>query len=258
MSAWFSLQEALQRHVLLDDDDIVDQLVTPRKGVLDDRLAVYTNAYRWRLIDALRKEYPLLCTHLGEETFAELSTAYIEEYPSRFYAISEFTKQLPQFLAVHHADQAYLSELAALIRALSLSLESADAPFLNPQALAEVPIQNWPSLCFKMHPSVQCLIFQWNTFLLWKSLVKKTALPRIGKEASYCMVWRKELQSYANGLAPTAYVAFQAFQAGCCFAEVCEAVYASGLSSEAEAATFVAHYLTDGLRDHLFSEVYTL
>jgi hypothetical protein len=258
MPLLLNLQKALQSHLLTDggDGSVADWLLKPVKGVLDDRLAVYANAYRWRLVDALHKEYPPLHTYLGAEAFTELSDAYIDEYPSRFYSISEFTKQLPDFLAVYQPDQAYLSELAALIRALSLSLESADAPLLNQTALVEVSVQNWPSLCFKIHPSVQYLTFQWNTFSLWKTLVQKAALSEICKEVSYCIVWRKELQAYANELTQLEFMTFQAFQAGRCFADVCEVVYGSGLSSEVEAATFVANYLARCLDDHLFSEVY--
>ncbi|MES2998376.1 MAG: DNA-binding domain-containing protein [Pseudomonadota bacterium] len=258
MSSLVSLQEALQSHLLVEDECIADQLIKPIKGILDDRLAVYADAYYLRLIDALQKEYPLLVKYLGEEAFEALSEVYIDEYPSRFYSINDFTKQLPDFLAVYQSKEAYLSELAALMRALSLSLESADASFLHPSALSEIPMQHWPSLCFKTHPSVQCLTFHWNTFYFWKALVQKTALPKLSKESSYCIVWRKELQSYANSLTQAECVVFQAFQAGNCFADVCEAVYADGLSSEAEAATLVANCLTRGLQDHLFSEVYIL
>ncbi|MES2142191.1 MAG: DNA-binding domain-containing protein [Pseudomonadota bacterium] len=292
-----NLQEALQNHLLNEDESITQQLTRPVNGLLADRLAVYANAYRLRLIDALQKEYRLLHTHLGDERFTELSEVYIDEYPSHFYSISDFTKQLPQFLFTYEPEQPYLSELAALIRALSLSLESSDAALLSVNALAEVPMQNWPSLCFKYHPSVQYLTFQWNTFELWKSLVQKTAPPRLysqqlgfrqgaaevsnrnvceihedcepsGNAAesssaksmhqknSYCIVWRKQLQSYANSLTEPEAIAFQALQSGACFADACETLYKSGLSSETEAATLVANCLTRWLNDHLFSEVY--
>ncbi|MCZ6908349.1 MAG: DNA-binding domain-containing protein [Rickettsia endosymbiont of Ixodes persulcatus] len=279
-----NLQQAFQSHLLKDDESIIQQLVWPVNGLLDDRLDVYANAYRWRLIDALQKEYGLLHTYLGDEQFGELAEAYIDEYPSRFYSISGFTRQLPQFLLTLQPEKAYLSELAGLIRALSQSLEAEDAPVLKPTTLAEIPIQNWPSLCFKFHPSVQCLSFQWNTFAFWKALVQKTVPPRLysqqlgfrqvlrncepsgnaaesssaksmHQENSYCIVWRKQLQSYANSLTEQEAVAFQALQLGSCFAESCEAV-AAGCAKEAEAATLVANCITRWLHDHLFSEVY--
>lgn len=256
MSSLVSLQAALQRHLLEDDEQIANELVSPRQGELAERLAVYADGYRWRLIDALQKEYALLYHHLGDDAFTELSEAYIDENPSRFYSISDFTKQLPQFLLKYQPQQGYLSELAHIINALSLSLEAADAQFLDQTALAKMPIQNWPSLCFKYHPSVHYFSFQWNTFSLWKALVQKTAFPTPTRQDSYCIVWRKELQSYANSLAESEAVVFAAFSAGSCFADVCEQVFARGLVGETEAAGLLANCLTRWLNDHLISEVY--
>lgn len=179
MSSLVSLQAALQRHLLEDDEQIANELVSPRQGELAERLAVYADGYRWRLIDALQKEYAPLHHYLGDDAFTELSDAYIDEYPSRFYAIGDFTKQLPQFLLKYQPQQGYLSELAQIINALSFSLEAADAQFLGQAALAKMPIQNWPSLCFKYHPSVHYFSFQWNTFSLWKSLVQKQRFLRL-------------------------------------------------------------------------------
>ncbi|WP_218814768.1 DNA-binding domain-containing protein [Rickettsiella endosymbiont of Dermanyssus gallinae] len=256
MSSLASLQAALQRHLLEDDEQIANELVLPRQGELAERLAVYADGYRWRLIDALQKEYASLHHYLGDDAFTELSEVYLDEYPSRFYSISDFTKQLPQFLLQHQPQQGYLSELAQIISALSLSLEAADAQFLDPTALAKMPLQNWPSLCFKYHPSVHYFSFQWNTFSLWKALVQKTAFPTPTSQNSYCIVWRKELQSYANSLTEPEAVVFAAFSAGSCFADVCELVCARGLVGETEAAALLANCLTRWLNDHLISEVY--
>jgi hypothetical protein len=250
------LQERLQNHLLNDDEAIVQQLTCPFMEQLPQRLGVYAQGYRWRLIDALQKEYSLIHSYLGDEDFVTLSEAYIDAYPSRFYSVSEFTKQLPSFLMKYRSQHPYLSELARLIRALSLSLETKDASILSATVLAEVPLQNWPSLCFTFHPSVQCLSFCWNTFTFWKALVKKTVLPKLCEKSSYCIVWRKELQSYANSLSTLEFAIFQALQAGTCFADACEAVYTSGLASEAEAANWVANCVSTWLNDHWFSEVY--
>lgn len=102
-----NLQQALQNHLLNEDASITQQLTWPVNGLLAERLAVYANAYRWRLMDALQKEYGLLYTYIGDERFAELSEAYIDKYPSRFYSISDFTKQLPQFLLAYEPEQTY-------------------------------------------------------------------------------------------------------------------------------------------------------
>lgn len=256
MSSLVSLQEALQRLLLEDDEQITGALVSPHKGELAERLAVYTEGYRWRLFDALQKDYAQLYYYLGEDPFTALACAYIDKYPSRVHSVNEFTKQFPDFLLEHKTEQRYLGELAQIMRALNLSLEAADVPIVDETLLAQIPLQNWPALCFKYHASVHYFPFQWNTLSLWQALAQKKTCPTLKKENSYCIVWRKELQSYANSLSELEAVVFSAFLAGACFSEVCERVCAQGLVRETEAATLLANCLTWWLKDHLISEVY--
>lgn len=258
MSALANLQEALQTHLLVGDEQILEQLLNPLQGSLHERLAVYANAYDWRLIDALDKEYGLFSKLLGEEAFVALAEAFIEAYPSQFYSIADFSKPLVHFLSEHppYAQQAHLSEIARLIQALIVSLEAADAPTLSHESLQSIPAQNWPSLCFKCHPSVQCFSLAWNSFAMWQALVQEKPVPNPQLEAGYCVVWRKELQSYALTLTEAEAVTLKALQTGACFADVCAAVYDRGFAGETQAAAWAANVLARWLNDHLFSEVY--
>lgn len=256
MPSLADLQFALQKHIREEDDGICDQLIKPLKGSLTDRLSIYANGYYLRFLEVLQQDYPLLYDYLGEDSFTEFADVYSDTYPSRFYSIADFTKQFPQFLAEHRPEQAYLSELAQLTKALGLSLEARDAPVLNRASLSKIPLQSWPSVSFMYHPSVQYLSFQWNTFSLWKALIQKTALPSLKEEPASCIVWRKELQSYALCLTDAECKAFCAFQEGSCFADVCEVVYSSGLIAENEVAVWLASCLTRWLDHHWFSEVY--
>jgi len=59
MSALANLQQVLQTHIMGEDEPILNLLVSPVRGTVHERLAVYSNAYDWRLIDALHQEYGL-------------------------------------------------------------------------------------------------------------------------------------------------------------------------------------------------------
>jgi hypothetical protein len=257
MSALANVQHVLQTHLLEEDEQVLNQLVLPVRGTIHERLAVYSNAYGWRLIDALQQEYGLLAKLLGDEAFTELAEAFIDDYPSQFYSIARFSEPLAQFLVEYlpYSEQPHLSELALLIKALITSLEAADAPFLNFAALASVAEQNWPSLCFKFHPSVQYFSFNYNTYAIWQALVQEKPVPKVQKAESHCVVWRKGLQSYAVALTEVEALVLILFQQGSCFADVCEAVYDKGFMRESEAASFVANLLATWLNNHLFSEV---
>lgn len=257
MSALANLQHDLQTHLIEEDERILNRLVLPVKGTLHERLAVYGNAYAWRLIDALEQEYGLLAKLLGDEAFTELAEAFIDAYPSQFYSIAKFSEPLAQFLREDevYSEQAHLSEIAQLIKALITSLEAADAPCLNFAALANVAEQNWPSLCFKFHPSVQYFNFNYNSYAIWQALVQEKPIPEALMTKSHCVVWRKGLQSYAIALTEAEELVLNLLQQGSCFADVCEAVYDKGFMSESQAANFVGNLLAHWLNNHLFSEV---
>lgn len=257
MSALANLQQVLQTHLLGEDEQILSQLVLPVKGTIHERLAVYSDAYGWRLIDALEQEYGCLAKLLGDEAFMELAEAFIDEYPSEFYSIADFSKPLAQFLSEHptYSEQPHLSELVQLIKALITSLEAADAPCLNFEALAHVAEQNWPSLCFKFHPSVHYFSFNYNSYAIWQALVQEKPVPEVQKTKSHCVVWRKGLQSYAIALTAAEALVLNLLKQGSCFADVCEAVYDKGFMQESQAASFVANLLANWLNNHLFSEV---
>jgi len=47
-----------------------------------DRLGIYRNAYRVRLIEALDDTYPVLHALLGDEVFIALSWEFVADHPS--------------------------------------------------------------------------------------------------------------------------------------------------------------------------------
>lgn len=257
MSALVNLQQVLQTHLMGENEQILDLLVAPVRGNVHERLAVYSNAYDWRLIDALHQEYGLLVKLLGDEVFMELAEAFIDAYPSKYYSIARFSEPLVQFLTEYppYSEKLYLSELTQLIKALITSLEAVDAPCLNFEGLAHVSEQNWPSLCFTFHPSVQYFSFNYNSYAIWQALVQEKPIPEVQLTKSHCVVWRKGLQSYAVALTAAEALVLTLLMQGLCFADVCEAVYAKGFKQESQAANFVANLLANWLDNHLFSEV---
>ncbi|EDP46483.1 DNA-binding domain-containing protein [Rickettsiella grylli] len=258
MSALANVQRAMQTHLMDENGKILNWLVKPVKGTLRERLAVYSNAYIWRLVDALAQEYGVLAQFLGDEAFMALAEAFIDAHPSRVYSISKFSEPFVSFLMDNtpYSEKQYLGELAQLIKALNACLEAADAPCLSVKTLAEIPEQNWPSLCFTFHPSVRYFHFNYNIYAVWQAFVQEKPRPELQKISTYCVVWRKALQSYVTSITEAEALAFMQLSRGSCFADVCEAVYDKGLMQESQTAHFVANLLSKWLNNHLLSGVY--
>jgi hypothetical protein len=257
MSSLYELQQALQNHLRDAESPILSHLKPPYRGAIDERLAVYTNGYRCRLIDALQREYSVLLAYLGNSEFTRFADDFIDTYPSQYYSINDFARQFPEFLAkVLKPTQGYWIELAELSRALNQSVEAKDEPILEQTALQTIPPESWPLVCFRLQASVQILNFKWNTFELWKTWVQEKKLFEPFLQSVHCIVWRKELQSYAHCLTSVEWMLLSGLQNRLCFEQLCEAIYQEGGVDETEAAMQVAQCLTRWLSSHLFSEVY--
>ena len=61
-------------------------------------LAVYVNAYRARLREALAADHPRLAAHLGDERWLALCDAYIDAHPSTARSLRTFGDRLPGFV----------------------------------------------------------------------------------------------------------------------------------------------------------------
>src|SRR5215813_2214703 len=64
-----------------------------------ERVGVYADMYRWRLIEALREDYPRLVVALGDDGFADLVRAYVAARPSCHPSLRHLGTALAGFLA---------------------------------------------------------------------------------------------------------------------------------------------------------------
>lgn len=213
-------------------------------------LAVYRNAYRLRLIEALAADYPKLQLWLGEEAFARLALAYFAAFPSRERSLRWVGKHLPEFLARFDPWRAQpeLSEMALFERTLGLAFDCADADLLTPQTLAQIPTPHWPELRFKLHPSAYLLTLAYPVPQIWQALeakVKPTDCSQLKEPISW-LIWRRELRVFFRSLAAPERFALEAIRAGKALAEVCE-----GLLIQWEQIGDVARYVAELLKQWL-------
>jgi hypothetical protein len=200
------------------------------------RLAIYREAYRGRLIDALRSNYPVLHRVLGDEAFAVLAIDYLASYPSQERSIRWFGHRLAAWLdeRLRSDPQALphpaLPDLARMEWAIGLSFDAADDAPLSREALAARAPGDWPGLRFKGHPSAAVVSLAWDVEPLWRSL---TDDPDAGTEppashAHRLLVWRQGLDSRWRSLPADEADALEACLCGCPFGAVCEQVAGAG------------------------------
>ncbi len=253
MSQLRNIQQHLQSHLLTNDDLINAQVFEPSQGSVADRLAIYNNGYRWRLYEILDIYYPILAKVMGAEAFEKLRVVYLEIHPSRHYSIDLFGQYLPEFLktAAPYNQQLFLSELAQFIWSLSDTIDGPDAPVLVRDDLAAVAQDQWPDMRISLHPSVALLTQRWNTLALWNAANADQPIPaaELLEQETYCVVWRKEIQSYFNVLGKEDAWILQALQKDLSFGEICEGLL-QWLPEDAVAAhavNILLRWLQDGM-----------
>jgi hypothetical protein len=165
------------------------------------QLFTYKHAYAARLREVLANDYPATLMALGDKLFDRLADDYIREYPSHYFSLRDFGSQLPGFVSdptheqTRYRDMPWLFELTLFEWTLGEAFDAADGPMLGEQALAAVAPEDWPSLRFIVHPSVQRLDLEWNVPEIWRALTGDPPTQVIaGREAAGpWLIWREQL-----------------------------------------------------------------
>ena len=217
-------------------------------------LRIYEQAYPARLTAALRDNFGVLPTVLGDDAFDALAHAYIAAHPSRRPSIRWFGDALPAFMATRDdlVPHPALIDLARMEWALRCAFDAADAPSLDAGDLADVPADQWPALVFAPLPSLQVLTMHWSVEPVWRALQGEDApdLPEPEALPHELLIWRQGLETRWRTLdAPAARLLHCALR-GETFAELC--VLAAAEVGDEQAALHAASALRAWIGDGLF------
>ncbi len=215
-------------------------------------LAIYHNAYRARLLEALRADYPAVHDWLGDEEFDALALAYISAHPSQHFSLRWLGAQLADFIDGYlvPAQAAPLSELARLEWAFTLAFDAVDAPPLSLTQMAELPAEDWPTLQVRLLHCVQWRECRHNSLAIWRACKEQGEFPgsQLLSEGEVCLIWREQLITRYRSLAADEATALQGMtQQGWSFAELCAQLSELGEQAPVQAVTWLRQWLSDGL-----------
>lgn len=219
------LQQDLQHYLLAESSAIMDAIVDAPPLAVADRLGIYGNAYRVRLIDALHETYPVLHALLGDEVFFELGGTFVAEHPSEFRNIRWYGQPLADFMADRPPfdEQPILSEVALLEWTLSEVFDAPNAQAVPRSALAAIAPEDWDELSFEFHPSLRRLELYWNTTAVWQAMTREEDPPPPLASDTPVMfaLWRQDLKPYFRALSEPEAGALEAALDGRTFGEIC-------------------------------------
>jgi hypothetical protein len=142
---------------------------------------------------ALAATYPVVRRLVGDGFFRALGLRYGEAHPSRSGDLLLYGDALARFVAddPFAAALPYLADVARLEWACHEALHAADAPPLDPLALARVPPERQDAIRFTLHPSVRLLACEHPVVALWEAnQPERGGTPDRTEGADRVRVWR--------------------------------------------------------------------
>jgi hypothetical protein len=228
MPSLTELQRDLQSHLLGGDDTVVEAIVDAPPLPTLERLGIYRNAYRVRLIEALDDTYPVLHAVLGDQNFAALGEEFVAAHPSVHRSIRWYGGELAEFLRRQppYAEQPIFAELALLEWTLAEVFDAADARAKPRSALSAIDPSAWSELHFKFHPSLRRLELQWNTTAVWQAMSHEETPPdpECAEYPVLWLLWRQDLQNYFRSMPADEAAALESALRGENFGEICAAL----------------------------------
>jgi hypothetical protein len=253
MSPLHGLQADFQSFLLRGDERMLDRVIGNAKVSAPRRLAIYYDAYRLRLLEALDSNYPVLHAWMGDDEFEKLGLAYLEAHPSTHFSIRYFGHRLCEYLASAetYRDKPYLGEMAALEWAMSEAFDAPDSPGVDLDAMATIPPEAWPEMRLALHASVHRLDLRWNVPAVWKAIKEDQAPeePSASEWPQPWLVWRQDLKIFFRSLSVDEAWAIDAARAYEPFASICEGLveWIDAQNVALHAAGLLKRWMIDGM-----------
>ena len=215
------------------------------------RLDIYADMYRTRLVDVLREDFPRVAALLGEEEFGAVACRYLACHPSAHPSVRYVGRRFAEFAAGEVALPPFVADLVRLEWA---RVEVFDAPDADPLRLSELeslPASDWPML--RLRPIPACLVIEcaWPAHGIWAA-AENPVPGRAGAsrpEPSTIRVWREGWSVSHAAMGDLERRLFPLLERGEPFARLCAAVE-DGLEPEAaarEVGSLLMRWLEDGL-----------
>lgn len=90
--------EPARRHLAVDPGQVETVVTASSRLSAIERLGIYNRAYRLRLLECFRVEFPCLRHALGDELFTLFVSDYLEEHPPRGYTLGRLGAHLADYL----------------------------------------------------------------------------------------------------------------------------------------------------------------
>jgi hypothetical protein len=210
-----------------------------------DRVAIYRDMYKARLVAALRETFPNLARFLGNERFAALGEAYLAEHPSEHHDVGRLGRRLADFLKAYpDPERADLADLAELEWTRNEVFFAPESEIVGADALAVTGVESVAGVRLRMAPSLRVIYLAHDAAALWRNLeAGEDALPP--RDGPAVGVWRRGFEVFHCTLPPEEADSLRAAMEGQPIEEVCR-FFADRPDPAAEAHAAISSWFAEG------------
>jgi hypothetical protein len=221
----------------------------------DDRLSaearvdIYANMYFYRILDALKEDFPATLAVLGDDNFHNLVTGYLIEHPPSEPSLYYCGCYLAEYLRAHPMRERvpFVADLAALERAIVEVFQGRDSRPMEPDALRAIAPAAWPAMKLRLQPAAQILALDWRVSDLVHAVEEKRAWEPPEDQAVKVLVWRNGTCVFHRELDALETDALEAVVRGESFAEICDRVAVRDSDPVTAVNQMLTRWLSDGL-----------
>lgn len=205
-------------------------------------LEVYRNAYRARLVEALRESFEQTARWIGDESFRAAAAHYLIAEPPGGWTLDRVGEGFAETLAELFAGDPDVADLAWLEWAMHRAFTGADEPPLDPAGFARASShfgdEDWAAMTLRVVATLQARRVATDCASLWRAL-KDGATPEVEAFADghrVCLVWREAHSPVFRLVDRQEARCLRAMAAGATFGEICGELAETGDDAAAAAA----------------------
>lgn len=218
-----------------------------------DQLAVYVNAYRYRLYDVTAEDYPVLKFAIGEDAFDVLLKDFVNTAQSEHFSIAYYAALLPEYMK-QRGENPFAVEIAILENAISQLADYPETTALTPEHLAGLDPERFMEMCLHPRAALQLFAFEYPVNAFYRAM-KEEQSPAIPEpQKIYLAVFRHEDVVWRMELAENEYHLLQKIFAGEPIGAALEALQTDLQLSEDEMIANLSEWFGRWMRNGLLAK----
>lgn len=250
-------QNTLQNAILLGagiDSKPDDWILAKAEFAPKDQLAVYVNAYRYRLYDVTADDYSVLKFAMGDDAFDRLLKDFVNIAHSEHFNIAHYAEKLPDFLKNHATYSPFFHEIAILENAISYLADYPETTPLATEHLAGLDPDAFMASHLYPRAALQLFTFDYPVNAFYRA-VKEEQSPAIpDTNTIYLAVFRHDDVMWRMELVENEYYLLQKLFAGEPIGTALEALHTQYNFSEEELMANLSDWFARWMRNGLLAK----